>query len=466
MTVKEKLDLLSGAAKYDASCASSGSDRSVGVSRTGMGSTLSCGVCHSWSDDGRCVSLLKLLYSNACVYDCAYCVNRRSNDVPRATFTVEEVVKLTTEFYKRNYIEGLFLSSGVVKNPDYTMERMIDICRRLREEENFFGYIHLKLIPGASLDLLDRAGRLADRVSVNIELPSAESLRRLAPDKHREGILAPMKRVGGHIVENRAERGKSRALAPYAPAGQSTQMIIGATPESDYHILRLSESLYQKVALKRVYYSAYIPVNEHPSLPAMPSPPLRREHRLYQADWLLRYYQFGAHELLDADHPFLDSELDPKVAWALRHLRHFPVEINQADYATLLRVPGIGVTSARRITQSRRWSRLTFDHLRKIGVVLKRAAYFITCGGKMMTGDLLARPADLRRHLIYDLKLGEWNQPLLPGWTETTTALTRPSGVSPAFPGAATPEAAFLALPAGYPPKKTKNLRQGILTEV
>lgn len=449
MTTKEKLEILSGAAKYDASCASSGSNRSVGKSGNGTGATMSCGVCHSWSDDGRCVSLLKLLYSNACVYDCAYCVNRRSNDIPRATFTVQEVVNLTTEFYKRNYIEGLFLSSGVVKNPDFTMERMIEVCRRLREEENFYGYIHLKLIPGASSELLDLAGRMADRVSVNIELPSADSLRQLAPDKHRDGILTPMKRVGGNIIENREERKKSRSLAPYAPAGQSTQMIIGATPESDYHILRLSESLYQKVALKRVYYSAYIPVNEHASIPAMSSPPLRREHRLYQADWLLRYYQFGAHELLDAGHPFLDPELDPKVNWALRHLQHFPVEINRADYATLLRIPGIGVTSARRIAQSRRWSALTFDHLRKIGVVLKRAAYFITCGGKMMTGDLLSRPEDLRGHLIYDLKPGEWKQPLLPGWSGHTAAIAHKPAVPPGLPvDTATPET---TLPVPWP---------------
>lgn len=416
MSISTKLEILAGAAKYDASCASSGSSRAAGKGSSGLGASLSAGLCHSWSDDGRCISLLKILFSNSCIYDCTYCVNRRTNDIPRATFSVAEVVSLTVEFYKRNYIEGLFLSSGVVRSPDYTMERLIEVCRRLREEEDFHGYIHLKVIPGASPDWVDRAGRVADRVSVNIELPSRQSLQLLAPDKHREDVLEPMKRLGSKISATQEERrGKGRAKPPlFAPAGQSTQMIIGATPESDCQILHLSESLYRHVSLKRVYYSAYVPVNSAETLPNVDSPPLRREHRLYQADWLLRFYGFTATEIIDPAQPFLDPELDPKITWAMRHLEHFPVDINRADYQTLLRVPGIGVKSARRIVKARRWSRLDYTHLRRIGVVLKRAAYFITCGGRMMVGDLLHRPDELRLRLIYDIDPAEWRQPLLP----------------------------------------------------
>lgn len=416
MDTAGKLTILAGAAKYDASCASSGSSRGPGAEGRGQGTTLPGGCCHSWSDDGRCISLLKILFSNTCVYDCAYCVNRRSNDIPRATFTVGEIVDLTSQFYRRNYIEGLFLSSGVVGSPDYTMERLCEVCRRLREAEGFRGYIHLKVLPGASPELVRRAGLLADRISVNIELPSSESLRRLAPDKHREGILAPMKRIGTAIEANRDERRQSRRAPSFAPAGQSTQMIIGASPESDYQILRLSEGLYRRVALKRVYYSAYVPVNEAPLLPVVAQPPLLREHRLYQADWLMRLYQFEAEELLSPGEPFLDAEVDPKVNWALRHLEHFPVEVNRADPRMLLRVPGIGLVSARRIVAARRWGALDFETLGKFGVVLKRAAYFITCGGRMPVEDLLGRRQALRLRLLDRRPVAALRQPLLPGW--------------------------------------------------
>lgn len=417
MDTATKLTILAGAAKYDASCASSGSSRGPGADGRGRGTTLPGGCCHSWSDDGRCISLLKILFSNACIYDCLYCANRRSNDIPRATFTVAEIVDLTSQFYRRNYIEGLFLSSGVVKSPDYTMERLCDVCRQLRQVERFHGYIHLKIIPGASPELVRLAGTLADRVSVNIELPSSESLLRLAPDKHREGILAPMKRIGTAIAASRDERRQSRRAPAFAPAGQSTQMIIGATPESDYQILRLSQGLYRQVALKRVYYSAYVPVNEGAMLPPLQAPPLRREHRLYQADWLMRFYQFDAEELLSPQDPFLDAEVDPKVNWALRHLGHFPVEVNRAAPDMLLRVPGIGVVSARRIVAARRWGALDFEALRKFGVVLKRAAYFITCGGRMLVGDLLGQQQALRLRLLDERPVADLRQPLLPGWS-------------------------------------------------
>jgi putative DNA modification/repair radical SAM protein len=416
MDTAAKLTILAGAAKYDASCASSGSSRGRRMEGRGQGTTLPGGCCHSWSDDGRCISLLKILFSNTCIYDCLYCVNRRSNDIPRATFTVEEIVDLTSQFYRRNYIEGLFLSSGVVRSPDYTMERLCEVCRRLRQAERFRGYIHIKILPGASPELVRQAGLLADRISVNIELPSSESLQRLAPDKHREGILAPMKRIGTAIVANRDERRQSRRAPAFAPAGQSTQMIIGATPESDYQILRLSQGLYRRVSLKRVYYSAYVPVNEAAMLPVIQQPPLRREHRLYQADWLLRLYHFEAEELLSPEEPFLDAEVDPKVNWALRHLENFPIEVNRADPQMLLRVPGIGIISAQRIVTARRWRELDFETLGKFGVVLKRAAYFITCGGRMPVGDLLGQQQALRLRLLDERPVAELRQPLLPSW--------------------------------------------------
>ncbi len=380
METLAKLQVLSGAARYDASCASSGCRREGNPYSTG--NTSQSGICHSWSDDGRCISLLKILLSNDCIYDCAYCVNRSSNPVERASFEAREVVDLTMEFYRRNYIEGLFLSSAVMKSPDQTMERMISVVETLRTEERFRGYIHLKIIPGCGPELVRKAGLHADRISVNIELPSHESLKRLAPQKEKFSILEPMSLIGKEITESLVERRSSRKAPKFAPAGQSTQMIVGASPESDFQILRLSEGLYRKMNLKRVYYSAFVPVNHDNRLPVLAAPPLLREHRLYQADWLLRFYGFTAAEILSDDMPNLDESFDPKTAWALRHPEFYPVEINRADYATLLRVPGIGVTSARRIIAARRFSVITPEGLRKIGVVMKRAKYFITCSGR------------------------------------------------------------------------------------
>ncbi len=397
MDILDKLKILAGSARYDASCASSGSSRSGGDGA--LGNASSGGICHSWSDDGRCISLLKVLLSNDCRYDCAYCVNRSSNPVRRASFAVEELVELTTRFYRRNYIEGLFLSSAVMQNPDYTMERMVTVLRRLREEERFCGYIHMKVIPGCSRELLRAAGLHADRLSVNIELPSGESLSRLAPQKHKESILKPMAFLGEAIGSNRLERRKSRKTPRFSPGGQSTQMIIGASPESDHRILLLSQGLYKKMNLKRVYYSAYVPVNEDNRLPVLAKPPLRREHRLYQADWLLRNYGFSADEILSEEHPFLDEHLDPKAAWALRHPEFFPVDVNRAEYRALLRVPGIGVTSAKRIVAARRFAVFTPEDLKKIGVVMKRARYFITCSGRPVE-RLFDRPSLIRRKLL------------------------------------------------------------------
>jgi putative DNA modification/repair radical SAM protein len=397
MDIQEKLQILSGAARYDASCASSGCGRE-GPSR-GTGNTSQGGICHSWADDGRCISLLKVLLSNDCRYDCAYCVNRSSNPVPRASFTAREVVDLTMEFYRRNYIEGLFLSSAVMKGPDNTMEEMVRVAEILRTEERFGGYIHLKVIPGSSSELIRRAGLAADRISVNIELPSSESLHRLAPQKSRESILGPMKLIGGQIGTSLVERGKSRKAPRFAPAGQSTQMIIGASPETDFQILKLSQGLYNRINLKRVYYSAFVPVNDDNRLPVLASPPLLREHRLYQADWLLRFYGFSAEEILSDEAPNLDESFDPKTAWALRHPEFFPVEINRADYGTLLRVPGIGVTSAKRIIAARRFSVITPEGMKKIGVVMKRAKYFITCSGRPFE-KTDQQPARLRQRLL------------------------------------------------------------------
>ncbi|MFA4945721.1 MAG: putative DNA modification/repair radical SAM protein [Lentisphaeria bacterium] len=389
MELAEKIRILGEAARYDASCASSGSRRERPAG--GMGSTSACGVCHSWSDDGRCISLLKLLLTNHCDYDCAYCLNRRSNDVPRAAFTVREVVELTVEFYRRNYIEGLFLSSGVAGGPDATMDRLVAVARSLRQEHRFGGYIHLKAIPGASPALIRAAGAVADRISVNIELPSGEALRNLAPEKRKEAILAPMGQIHEAITANKVERRQSRRAAAWAPAGQSTQMIVGASPETDLQILQLSAALYRHFALKRVYYSAFVPVVRDSRLPALRAPPLRREHRLYQADWLMRYYGFDAGEILTPQEPLLDEALDPKAAWALRNPHLFPVELNQAAYETLLRVPGIGPRSAQRLIASRRFAPIRYEHLAKIGVVLKRARFFIACPGMPEVIDL-ARP--------------------------------------------------------------------------
>lgn len=384
MTLGEKLEILSDAAKYDVSCTSGGTERKG--DGEGMGNCRKAGICHSFSADGRCISLLKILFTNECIYDCKYCVNRSGNDVVRTSFTPEEVCTLTMEFYRRNYIEGLFLSSGVLKSPNYTMELLYTVLYKLRHEHNFQGYIHVKAIPGVDSRLIQMTGYLADRMSVNIELPTAESLRLLAPHKTRKNILAPMRFVQQMSAENQYEIQTYRHVPKFVPAGQSTQMIIGATPESDYQILHVAESLYKKFDLKRVFYSAFIPVNEDKNLPSVKEqrPPLLREHRLYQADWLLRYYHFEAGELLDEENPNFNAYLDPKCFWALRHLEEFPIEINYAAYDMLLRVPGIGYKSASRIVKARRMGMLDFEDLKKMGVVLKRALYFITCKGKMM----------------------------------------------------------------------------------
>ena len=399
MELLDKLSVLTDAAKYDAACTSSGLDRS---GRPGaIGSTMVAGCCHSFSADGRCVTLLKVLQTNFCIYDCQYCVNRRSNDVPRAAFTPEELCELTIGFYRRNYIEGLFLSSAVIQSPDYTTELMVRTLRILRERHRFGGYIHAKAIPGADPLLTRQLGLLADRLSVNIELPSFPSLALLAPDKKKEAILAPMGQISAGIAASKQEVAVYRHAPRFAPAGQSTQMIVGATPESDRHILTLTQALYDRYQLKRVFFSAYMPVSSSPLLPVAESfkPPLLREHRLYQADWLLRYYHFRAEELLDESQPDLDPRIDPKCCWALRHLEFFPVEVNRADYEALLRVPGLGVRSARRILRARRLGPLSFEGLKRLGVVLKRAQYFLTCSGRMMRG-LHVSEDGLLRHLV------------------------------------------------------------------
>ncbi len=384
MDLYDKLQILTDAAKYDVACTSSGADRKG--DGTGMGSCERAGICHSFSADGRCISLLKILFTNECIYDCKYCINRRTNDVPRASFTPDEVCTLTMEFYRRNYIEGLFLSSGVLVSPDYTMELLYATLYKLRRECNFQGYIHVKAIPGASRDLVERLGFLADRMSINLELPTADGLKALAPHKTRKKILEPMRLVQTRTAQNKQEIQVYRGEPRFVPAGQSTQMIIGATPETDYQIIQVAQSLYQKFDLKRVFYSAFVHVNEDSALPARTGegPPLLREHRLYQADWLLRYYHFQAEELLSEEDPNFNVLFDPKCNWALKHLNYFPVEINRAEYRMLLRVPGIGYKSASRIVKARRLGVLKFEDLKKMGVVLKRALYFITCSGKMM----------------------------------------------------------------------------------
>ena len=383
MSIYEKLDILSDAAKYDVACTSSGIDRKGDGKH--MGNTVAKGICHSFSADGRCISLLKILFTNECVFDCKYCINRCSNDVPRASFTPEEVCTLTMEFYRRNYIEGLFLSSGILHNPVYTMELLYQTLYKLRNECQFQGYIHVKAIPGAPQELIDRTGLLADRMSINLELPTSESLKKLAPHKSRRTILTPMRQIQNRMEQNRQELMVYRQAPRFVPAGQSTQMIIGATPENDFEIVSVAESLYQEFQLKRVFYSAFVQVNEDSELPALPGgPPLLREHRLYQADWLMRFYGFQASELLSAKRPNFNVFLDPKCDWALSHLEQFPVEVTRAPYQTLLRVPGIGVKSAQRIVKARRYGALSFGDLKKMGVVLKRALYFITCGGRMM----------------------------------------------------------------------------------
>lgn len=386
----EKLKILAGAAKYDVSCASSGTQRNN--TKGGIGNATAWGICHSFAEDGRCISLLKIMLSNYCIYDCAYCYNRKSNDIPRTSFTPDEIADLTIEFYRRNYIEGLFLSSGVLRNPDHTMEQMVGVAKKLRTEHRYNGYIHLKAIPGASQQLITEAGRWADRLSVNIEIPTENNLKILAPDKDFRSVLEPMKMISTGIAEAKEERKKYRKAPQFSPSGQSTQLIIGATNDSDQTILKLSSALYTRRDLKRVYYSGYIPVNSYDSrLPALSAPPLRREHRLYQADWLLRFYGFRSDEIVNAEHPNLDLELDPKVTYALRNPQLFPVDINTADPLMLLRVPGIGTHSVQLILMARKHQRLNSSHLQKMGVVMKRARYFITCN-------------ELRSQNIQDLK--------------------------------------------------------------
>ena len=400
MDVLDKLTILTDAAKYDAACTSSGGNRASKKGYIGNTSSSVAGCCHSFSADGRCVSLLKVLMTNCCVYDCKYCVNRRSNDTKRAAFTPEELADLTIQFYRRNYIEGLFLSSGVLRNPDYTMELMIRTLHLLRETYRFNGYIHAKAIPGAAPELVEQLGFLADRLSVNIELPSEAGLKALAPDKTKQAILAPMGQIRTRGQQSREELVKYRHAPRFAPAGQSTQLIVGATADTDFHILRLTQGLYDRYKLKRVFYSAYVPVVEHTLLPSKDTkPPLLREHRLYQADWLLRFYGFRAEELLDDGHPDFNPLVDPKCSWALNHLDFFPVEVNTADYETLLRIPGVGVVSARRILSSRRVRRLRVEDLKRLGVVMKRAQYFLTASGKMAEG-LHFTPDSLLRGLI------------------------------------------------------------------
>ena len=378
MDIMEKLTILADAAKYDVACTSSGNNRAA--QQGALGNAVACGICHSFTEDGRCVSLLKVLLSNVCMYDCGYCHNRRSNDVPRAIFTPQEVATLTMRFYQRNYIEGLFLSSAVVKSPNHTMELLIETLSLVRHTHRFNGYIHVKAIPGADQQLIHQAGLLADRISVNIELPSNESLVKLAPEKTKADILAPMKQLKNGIIQSKNELSVFRHAPKFAPAGQSTQLIVGATPEADGKIIALSEGLYNKFSLKRVFYAAYIPVSN--TLTGAP-PPLRREHRLYQADWLLRTYGFKANEILANPEENLPLEMDPKCNWALKNLDKFPVEVTKADYLTLLRIPGIGRRSADKIVAARRTSALTFDDLKKMRVVLKRARFFITLNGKM-----------------------------------------------------------------------------------
>ena len=380
--IDEKLRILSDAAKYDVSCSSSGSSRKN--TSNGLGNAAYSGICHSWSADGRCVSLLKILMTNHCIYDCKYCINRKSNDIERAILTPDEIVRLTINFYRRNYIEGLFLSSGVIKNADYTMEQMIAVAKKLRLEENFNGYIHMKVIPGASQELIHEIGLYVDRVSVNIELAENKALKLLAPDKKPNDISTSMGLIRKNQIQNIEEKKLFKSTPSFIPAGQTTQMIIGAGGESDFAILNRSENLYKNFGLKRVYYSAYVPVNKSGILANTDAVPMLREHRIYQADWLLRFYNFKAEEILDEKNPFIDPLLDPKANWAVQNWHLFPMEINRASYKDLIRIPGIGVTSARRIVMVRRHNVIKYEHLKKLGVVIKRAKYFITVNGEFM----------------------------------------------------------------------------------
>ena len=379
--IKEKLSILADAAKYDVSCSSSGSKRTN--NKKGLGDSSGMGICHSYTQDGRCVSLLKILLTNHCIFDCAYCVTRKSNDIKRAAFKVQEVVDLTISFYRRNYIEGLFLSSGIFKSPDHTMERLIQVAKKLRKEENFNGYIHLKSIPGASDELMREAGLYADRLSVNIEIPTKSGLKLLAPDKKHEDFMKPMDKVKNEIIQYKQESKLIKSTPKYAPAGQSTQMIVGATGESDRDIMYSSAFFYKNYNMKRVYYSGYVPVSNDPRLPALGSEvPMLRENRLYQTDWLMRFYGFDIRELLNDDFQFLDMDIDPKLSWALRNRHLFPADVNRADKQLLLRIPGIGLKSVNKILQARKFRKLNWDHLKKIGIASNRAKYFITCDSR------------------------------------------------------------------------------------
>lgn len=400
--IDEKLRILSDAAKYDVSCSSSGSGRKN--TNNGLGNGAISGICHSWSADGRCVSLLKILMTNYCIYDCKYCISRRSNDIERAILTPDEIVRLTINFYRRNYIEGLFLSSGVIKNADYTMEQMIAVAKKLRLEERFNGYIHMKVIPGASRELIHEMGLYVDRVSVNIELAENKALKLLAPDKKPTDISTSMGLIRKNQIQNTEEKKLFKSTPSFIPAGQTTQMIIGAGGESDYAILSKSENLYKNFDLKRVYYSAYVPVNKSGILANADAVPMIREHRLYQADWLLRFYDFKAGEILDEKNPFIDPLLDPKANWAVQNWHLFPMEINRASYKDLLRIPGIGVTSAKRIVMARKYSIIKYEHLKKLGVVIKRAKYFITVNGEFL-GFRKESPELIRNVLIEKEKM-------------------------------------------------------------
>ncbi|MDQ3290688.1 MAG: putative DNA modification/repair radical SAM protein [Bacteroidota bacterium] len=396
--IKDKLKILADAAKYDVSCSSSGGKRKN--HNKGIGNAEGMGICHSYTEDGRCVSLLKILLTNYCIFDCAYCVTRRSNDIQRAAFTIDEVVNLTLNFYRRNYIEGLFLSSGIFKDSDYTMERLIRIAKKLRQEHKFNGYIHLKTIPGASEDLIKEAGLYADRLSVNIELPTELSLQKLAPEKNYAQIIKPMSAISQELIASKEERKLFKNATAFAPAGQSTQLIVGASAENDKQILHLANQLYGQYQLKRVYYSGYVPVSSDSRLVGIEVPPLMRENRIYQADWLMRFYGFQVQEIVSDFYPNLDLEIDPKLAWALRNMHFFPVEINSADYEMILRVPGIGVKSAKKIVSARRFTALTAEHLSKIGVTMKRARYFITCSGKSPVAKTYTEEV-IRRRILF-----------------------------------------------------------------
>ena len=397
--IQEKLKILADAAKYDVSCASSGGKRAN--TPGGIGNSHGMGICHSYTEDGRCVSLLKILLTNHCIFDCAYCVSRRSNDVQRAAFTVQEVVDLTMNFYQRNYIEGLFLSSGIFKNADYTTERLVRVAKELRTIHKFNGYIHLKVIPGASDELMREAGLFADRLSVNIEIPSEEELKKVAPEKNYADVLAPMALLKEEIMANKEERRLFKYAPTFAAGGQSTQMVVGATPETDLQVLGLADSLYQEKGLKRVYYSGYIPISADERMPVLQHPPLLRENRLYQADWLMRFYGYKVGELVDAANPTLDMEVDPKLAYALRHPAMFPIDVNKADYGMILRIPGVGVKSANKIIAARRFGRLRYEHLQGFGVVLKRAKYFLTCADRIPVHAGMD-PGIVRRQLLHD----------------------------------------------------------------